>query len=365
MSLIKEQYELIKPTNISLSEIKRRLRLHWIESSIIIHIGEVIQVLSTCVHKSNLHSKHSFPNDMFIKKQVNPLTLPFKPVSQHSNLIHYINKPKIKQRIIIEETTDESSFPKDKSVLPNKIPLPSLSIDKQHSISISPHLQVEQAYSTSSKRWNDVNYCYASSSSQHKPKGEDVQSQITKTDKHCDVDIKEVIGVIRNLNPIEQTHLNNNDYGIVNVVNSNDNSSLLNNTIKMQSLLLSPIPNAQETQSSFSSFTQELHLHMNTNNALQTELKTPITQRQQQQQQQYKHLPQNFSNCVCIKNVHNNKYESSFNNASNHFSNNHSLPLQVVSSAQTTHRSLCIKRTSHSKYENPARKPQKYYIKDY
>jgi hypothetical protein len=133
----------------------------------------------------------------------------------------------------------------------------------------------------------------------------------------------------------------------------------------MQSLVLSPIPNIQETQSSFSSFTQDIHLDMNNdininnnNNILQTKHK------QQQQSSGYhnnnKHLPQNFSNCVYIKSniYNNNKYESSslFTNI-----NKHSIPLQIVSSPSpsTKPNSLC-KLLPSSTY-----KPQKYYIKDY
>ena len=126
MSLIKEQYELIKPNNISLNEIKQRLKLHWIESSIIIHIEDIKYVLC------------KLQNDVFIKKKINHLTLPFKP-----NITRY-NNNKIKQRIVIEETTDESSFPKDKYVLPNKPVCPSFVIDKQHSIYTYHKIQILQ-----------------------------------------------------------------------------------------------------------------------------------------------------------------------------------------------------------------------------
>ena len=292
MSLIKEQYELIKPNNISLNEIKQRLKLHWIESSIIIHIEDIKHVLS------------NLQNDAFIKKKINPLTLPFKP-----NITRFNNNNKIKQRIVIEETTDESSFPKDKYVIHNKPAYPLFVIDKQHSINIYPHLQVELTHS-------------------------------------------------------EQMYLNDN-YGV------------LNNTIKMQSLLLSPIRKVQETQSSFSSFTQDIHLDMNNdininnnNNILQTEIKTPIIIKHKQQQQwqsEYnnnKHLPQNFSNCVYIKsNIYNNKYESlSFTNINNNINNNkHSIPLQIVSSPSPS-----TKPDSQCKFLLPSTyKPQKYYIKDY
>lgn len=293
MSLIKEQYELIKPNNISLNEIKQRLKLHWIESSIIIHIEDIKHVLSKCIH--------TLQNEVFVKKKINHLTLPFKPnITRYNN-----NNNKIKHRIVIEETTDESSFPKDKYVLPIKPLYPPFVVDKQYSINIYPNLQGEFTHS-------------------------------------------------------EQTYLN-------------DNYGMLNNTIKMQSLVLSPIPNIQETQSSFSSFTQDIHLDMNNdininnnNNILQTEIKTPIIIKHKQQQQQSsgynnnKHLPQNFSNCVYIKSniYNNNKYESSslFTNI-----NKHSIPLQIVSSPSpsTKPNSLC-KLLPSSTY-----KPQKYYIKDY
>ena len=283
MSLIKEQYELIKPNNISLNEIKQRLKLHWIESSIIIHIEDIKYVLC------------KLQNDVFIKKKINHLTLPFKP-----NITRY-NNNKIKQRIVIEEITDESSFPKDKYVLPNKPVCSSFVIDKQLSINIYPNLQVELTHS-------------------------------------------------------EQTYLND---------------------IKMQSLVLSPIPKIQETQSSFSSFTQDIHLDMNNdininNNILQTEIKTPIIIKHKQQHQQQsecnsnnnnnKHLPQNFSNCVYIKsNIYNNKYEtSSFINTNTNI-NKHSSPLQIVSAPSTLTKpnSLC------KLIPLPTYKPQKYYIKDY
>ena len=334
MSLIKEQYELIKPNYISLNEIKQRLKLHWIESSIIIHIEDIKQILSKCtIHTSNVHTKCSFPNDVFIKNKINPLSLPFKPnMNLHNKVTRY--NPKIKQRIIIEETTDERSFP----ILPSKTAVRSFVIDKQHSINIHPHLQVEQAH----------NIHYYNNKSERCITPSNNECNTIKTDKHCNVNIKEVIDVMKNLNnPIEQTHLN-------------DNNSLLNNTITMQSLLLSPIPKIQETQSSFSSFTQEIHLNdntnTNTNNVLQTEIKT-----HKQQSEYNKHLPQNFSNCVYIKtdlyngSMHN-KYESSFNNNNNN-NKQHSIPFQVVSSSSKHHSLFKLNTNTY--------KPRKYYIKDY
>ena len=121
MSLIKEQYELIKPNNISLNEIKQRLKLHWIESSIIIHIEDIKHVLSKCIH--------TLQNEVFVKKKINHLTLPFKP-----NITRYNNNNKIKHRIVIEETTDESSL------LINNIQLIYILIYKENLHIVNKHI---------------------------------------------------------------------------------------------------------------------------------------------------------------------------------------------------------------------------------